>query len=289
MTRGADVPTAVLDAHVHLWDLATRPQPWTAPFPVLHRSFLVDELRTVLHSHGVAAAIVVQAGDTTGETLELLAWAAAEPVLAGVVGWADLDAPQLTRQLERLRGAPGGDRLVGVRHQLQVEPDPRWLARAQVRAGLRELAEHDLVFDVVVSPEQLPLVLETVRTAPSTSFVLDHAGKPPIATGDLRSWRRDLAELAQSPNVAVKLSGLVTEAGPDGWSQDQLQPVIEHVFACFDPSRVMAGSDWPVCLLAAGYAEVQATLQAALALLTEAERAAVLGGTARRWYLRESA
>jgi L-fuconolactonase len=277
-----------VDAHVHLWDLAVRAQPWTEPFPVLHRSFLVDELRAVLRRHGVAAAIAVQAGDTTGETLDLLALADGEPVLAGVVGWVDLTAPDPKERLARLREAPGGARLVGVRHQLQVEPDAHWLAREQVRTNLGELAEHDLLFDVVVSAEQLPLVVETVRATPGTRFVLDHAGKPPLASGDLHAWRRDVAELAQSPNVAVKLSGLVTEAGPAGWSQHQLQPVIEHVLDCFGPYRTMAGSDWPVCLLAADYGAVQTTLKPALDALGEAGQAAVLGGTARHWYLRES-
>ncbi len=279
--------TAVLDAHVHLWDLDAHPQPWTEPFPVLHRSFGVADLRAVLTAHGVDAAIVVQAGDTTGETLDLLELADAEPVLAGVVGWADFTA-DLADDLDRLRAAPGGHRLVGLRHQLQVEPDKRWLARGQVRDGLRALAERDLVFDVVVSPEQLPLVTETVQALPGTSFVLDHAGKPAIAGGDVAAWRADIAALAAAPNVAVKLSGLVTEAGPD-WTQDQLDPVLEHVIDCFGPDRVMAGSDWPVCLLAADYGAVQRTLQPALTRLDPTLQRAIRGGTAARWYLQESA
>jgi L-fucono-1,5-lactonase len=279
--------TAVLDAHVHIWDLSAHPQPWTEGLPLLNRSFLVDELRSVLHANGVDAAIVVQAGDTTGETLDLLAVAGADPVLAGVVGWADFTTSDLPAQLDRLQAAPGGDRLVGLRHQLQVEPDPRWLARDQVRAGLAQLGERGLVFDVVVSPHQLPLVVETVRAVPGTRFVLDHAGKPPLASGDLAAWQADLAALAESPNVAVKLSGLVTEAPSSGWTQQQLDPVIDHVLDRFGPRRVMSGSDWPVCLLAADYAAVQGTLAGALARIDAADRAALLGGTVRRWYLGE--
>ncbi|WP_085872649.1 MULTISPECIES: amidohydrolase family protein [unclassified Nocardioides] len=275
----------VVDAHLHLWDLDAHPQPWTRPWPVLRRSFCVEELRAVLGAHGVGSAIVVQAGDTTGETLDLLVLAASETVIAGVVGWADVRAPDLLVQLDRLVASPGGHRLVGLRHQLQVEPDTRWLARTDVRAGLRRLADRALVFDLVVSPEQLPLVTETVRAVPETSFVLDHAGKPPIAGGDLSAWRRDITALAGLPNVAVKLSGLVTEAAWDTWTQEQLDPVIDHVVDCFGPGRVMAGSDWPVCLLAADYAAVQATLQGLLDRLDPDERRAVLGGTARRWYL----
>lgn len=278
--------TGVLDAHVHLWDLRAHPQPWTESLPLLHRSFLVEELRSVLQAHGVQAAIAVQAGDTTGETVDLLALADTEPVIAGVVGWADLTPANLPAQLDRLRAVPGGHRLVGLRHQLQVEPDPRWLARDQVRTGLTQLGERDLVFDLVVSAHQLPLVVETVAAIPATSFVLDHAGKPPLATGDLSAWRRNISALSASPNVAVKLSGLVTEAAWDSWAQDQLDPVIEHVLDCFGPNRVMAGSDWPVCLLAADYAAVQATLDGALARLDADERSDVLGGTVRRWYLK---
>jgi L-fuconolactonase len=280
--------TAVLDAHVHLWDLAAHPQPWTEPLPRLRRSFFVDELRSVLQGHGVQAAIVVQAGDTTGETVDLLALADTEPVIAGVVGWADLTAADLPAQLDALRAGPGGRRLVGLRHQLQVEPDPRWLERDQVRTGLWQLAARELAFDVVVSSHQLPLVIDTVSALPETRFVLDHAGKPPLTNDDLSAWRSCITALSALPNVAVKLSGLVTEAGWDTWTQAQLDPVIEHVLDGFGPDRAMAGSDWPVCLLAADYGAVQATLQGALTRLDADARASVLGGTARRWYLGEA-
>jgi len=273
----------VIDAHVHLWDLAVRPQPWADPFPALHRSFLLPDLADVLAAHGVDSAIVVQAGDSYDETLDLLASAAASDVLAGVVGWVDLASADASAQRDELRAALGGDKLVGVRHQLQLEPDAGWLSRPAVRSGLAMLAD-DLCFDVVVSPAQLPLVVETARALPDVRFVLDHAGKPGIAGGDLASWRAAIAALAESPNVAAKLSGLVTEADWTSWTQADLEPVIAHVLDAFGPSRVMAGSDWPVCLLAADYSAVQGTLAPALAALTEAERADVLGGTARRWY-----
>lgn len=274
----------VVDAHVHLWDLVARPQLWTAQFPALQRSFLLPELETVLNDHGLDAAVVVQAGDTTGETLDLLALAATTPRLAGVVGWVDLDGPDVLESLAALRAAPGGGKLVAVRHQLQVETDPRYLARPGVRNGLTAVAEAGLAFDVVVSPWQLPLVIETAAVLPGVRFVLDHAGKPPIASGDLGAWRADLARLAELPNVAFKVSGLVTEADWATWTQADLAPVIDHVLACFGAGRTMAGSDWPVCLLAADYATVRATLDPALSRLDAARRGAVLGGSAARWY-----
>ena len=274
----------VIDAHVHLWDLDVRPQPWTDPFPVLRRSFRIDELAEVLAAHGVDAAVVVQAGDTTGEALDLLALAVGTPRLAGVVGWVDLTVADVAQALSTLLCAPGGDKLVAVRHQLQVEPDQAFLARPDVRAGLAAVAAAGRSYDVVISPSQLPLVIETVRALPQLRFVLDHAGKPAIAAARLDQWRTDLAELATAPNVAVKLSGLVTEADWASWTQAQLEPVIDHVLASFGPARVMAGSDWPVCLLAAEYGTVRATLEPMLARLSASERADVLGGTASRWY-----
>ena len=280
--------TRVIDAHVHLWDLAVHPQPWTEPFPALHRSFGIEDLSTVLEEHGVDAAVVVQAGDTTGETVDLLAIAASSARLAGVVGWVDLAGSDVAGTLANLRSAPGGDALVGIRHQLQVEPDPAFLGRREVRAGLAALAAAGVTFDVVVSPSQLPLVIDTVAALPELRFVLDHAGKPSIAGPALAldRWRADLERLAGAPNVAVKLSGLVTEAGKGAWTQHQLDPVIDHVLSCFGPPRVMAGSDWPVCLLAASYGQVQSTLSSALDALNPRGRADVLGGTALAWYPR---
>lgn len=274
----------VIDAHVHMWDLRRRPQPWTEQFPALRRSFLLPELDEVLNAHGVDAAVAVQAGDTTEETLDLLALAATSPALAGVVGWADLERPDVAAAVAALRAAPGGARLVGVRHQLQIEPDPCYLGRPGVRSGLAAVAAAGLAYDVVVSSGQLPLVAETAAALPGVRFVLDHAGKPPIASGELRAWRADLARLAALTNVAVKLSGLVTEADWAGWTQADLAPVVDHVLTCFGADRVMAGSDWPVCLLAAGYGVVRSTLASALGRLDDAGRAAVLGDTAGRWY-----
>ena len=275
---------AVIDAHVHLWDLDVRPQPWTDDLPLLRRSFTVGDLGDVLAANGVDAAIVVQAGDTTDETIDLLAIAATEPRLAGVIGWVDLTASDVDKQIASLRSAPGGGRLVGVRHQLQIEPDPRWLGRSDVRDGLAVVAEAGLVYDVVVSSDQLPLVGETVEAVAGLRFVLDHAGKPPVRSGDLGRWRHDIDALASCPRAAVKLSGLVTEADWATWTQRQIDPVIEHVLAAFGPDRTMAGSDWPVCLLAADYGSAMTTLTSALDRLRPADRESVRGGTAARWY-----
>jgi L-fuconolactonase len=274
----------MIDTHVHLWDLKRRSQPWTRRFPALQRSFWLDDLAELADHHRVDGFVVVQAGDTLGETLELLQLAAESPLIVGVIGWVNLESADIGAQIAQLRLAPGGDTLVGVRHQLQVERDQAWIARPAVRGGLRVLAQAGLSYDIVCAPEQLPTVLSTVEKVPELRFVLDHAGKPPIASGELERWREDLAQLAACPNVAVKLSGLVTEADWTHWTQAQLEPVIDHVLACFGPERTMVGSDWPVCLLAATYGEVLETLAPCLGELPENEVEDLLDKTAWRWY-----
>jgi L-fuconolactonase len=274
-----------IDAHHHVWDLDRRPQPWTDDLPVLRRSFAFDELAPQLCAHDIAATVVVHTVDSLAETHELLALAAAEPQVAGVVGWLDLEAPDLDDTIAAAREGPGGRHLVGARHQLQVEPDKAWLDRPAVRRGLATLARHGLVWDLVISPEQLAGVTGTVAALPEVSFVLDHAGKPPIASGDLGAWRRDLGALANLGNVAVKLSGLVTEASWRAWRIDELRPVATTVLELFGAERAMFGSDWPVCLLAeVDYGHVVAIFDELVAQLTPGEREQVWGGTARAVY-----
>ncbi|MBZ5740977.1 amidohydrolase family protein [Nocardioides mangrovi] len=279
-----------IDAHHHVWDLRDRPQPWTDDLPVLRRSFRFSELATQLAEAEVDGTVVVHTVADPDETRDLLALAAAEPLVLGVVGWFDLEAPDLDETVAAARELPGGRHLVGARHQLQVEPDKAWLDRPAVRRGLRVLARHGLVWDLVVSPEQLPAVTRAVAELPEVSFVLDHAGKPPIARGDLTQWRADLTALAALENVAVKLSGLVTEASWSRWRLADLQPAADTVLDRFGAARTMVGSDWPVCLLAGAEYELVASIGGRLvAGLSDDERAEVEGGTAARWYDLESA
>jgi L-fuconolactonase len=229
------------------------------------------------------ATVLVQTISVADETPELLAIADAEPVIAGVVGWIDLSAPDAADELARLMDGEGGGRLVGIRHQVQEEPDPRWLCRADVRPGLAAVGEAGLAYDLLVKPQQLASAVDIVRALPDMRFVLDHAGKPAIRDRAIQPWQAEIAELAQLPNVAVKLSGLVTEAA-DEWTVEQLRPFVDVLLQAFEPSRIMFGSDWPVCLLAASYREVVAAAQELTAQLSSAERADVFGETAARWY-----
>ncbi|HEY2313777.1 MAG TPA: amidohydrolase family protein [Streptosporangiaceae bacterium] len=272
-----------IDAHHHLWDLDVRDQPWTAELPALRRSFGIDELRPALVASEMDATVLVQTISVADETPELLAIADAEPVIAGVVGWIDLSAPDAADELARLMDGEGGGRLVGIRHQVQEEPDPRWLCRADVRPGLAAVGEAGLAYDLLVKPQQLASAVDIVRALPDMRFVLDHAGKPAIRDRAIQPWQAEIAELAQLPNVAVKLSGLVTEAA-DEWTVEQLRPFVDVLLQAFEPSRIMFGSDWPVCLLAASYREVVAAAQELTAQLSSAERADVFGETAARWY-----
>jgi L-fuconolactonase len=272
-----------IDAHHHVWDLDVREQPWTAELPALRRSFGIDELHPALVANEIDATVLVQTICIADETPELLALAHAEPVIAGVVGWIDLTAPDAADQLAMLRDGEGGRRLVGVRHQVQEEPDPRWLCRADVRRGLAAVGEAGLAYDLLVKPQQLASAVDTARALPDMRFVLDHAGKPGIRDGAMQPWHAELVELARLPNVAVKLSGLVTEAA-DEWTLEQLRPYADVMFQAFEPFRIMFGSDWPVCLLAASYREVVAAAQELTAKLSAAERDDVFGETAARWY-----
>jgi len=276
-------PTRV-DAHHHVWDLAVRDQPWTAGLPPLRRTFRMADLRPWLLRHRIGATIVVQTVTVAAETPELLALAAAEPTIAGVVGWVDLTASGVPQRLAALRELPGGSALVGIRHQVQSEPDPRWLCRPDVRRGLAAVGAAGLVYDLLVVADQLPAVIETVQALPDVRFVLDHAGNPPAGAGSDQMWRSRLGELSKRPNVAVKLSGLLTRAYPGTVTPGQLRSWTDLLLSSFGPDRVMFGSDWPVCTLSASYDEVVQAAERATEALDDSERAEVFGGTARRAY-----
>ncbi|MFC8536520.1 amidohydrolase family protein [Streptomyces sp. NPDC057249] len=276
----------VVDAHHHVWDLAVRDQDWITgeAMAPLRRDFTLADLEPEARAAGVGATVLVQTVTVAGETPELLALADGSELVAGVVGWTDLTAPDIADTLAALRELPGGDRLVGLRHQVQAEPDPEWLLRPEVLRGLAAVADAGLVHDLVILPHQLPAATRAAAALPDLVLVLDHAGKPPIATGRTRPWADDLRALAALPNTVCKLSGLVTEADWHTWTPDDLRPYAETVIDAFGPGRLMFGSDWPVCRLAATYTEVLDTARLLIQDLSDDERAAVLATTAERVY-----
>lgn len=272
-----------IDAHHHVWDLTVRDQPWTAQLPALRRSFSVDDLRPCLRKHAIDATIVVQTVCVAQETPELLALAATDPVIGGVVGWVDLTQPDPKAALALLREGVGGEFLVGIRHQVQDEPDPGFLARADVRFGLRAVADAGLVYELLVRPRQLEACVDVARSLPSLQFVLDHAGKPDVAHQPSSDWVKAMDSLAGLPNVTVKLSGLTSEA-PSSWTTEMLRPFTDVLLSRFGTQRIMFGSDWPVCLLRGDY---DATIDAAERLaqdLVDAELDLIFGGVAATVY-----
>jgi L-fuconolactonase len=256
-----------------------RSQPWVTDKPPLRRSFAFAELAPHLDAHDIDATVVVQTVVEEAETPELLALTAREPRVAGVVGWVDLAAPDCAERIATLRAAPEGDRLVGVRHTVVEEPDPRWLCRPDVRRGLAALGAAGLAYDLIVRADQLPAAIETVAVLPELRFVLDHAGGPDVGGDAFEPWREAMEALGGLPNAAVKLSGLLGEA-----DVDRLVPYADALFAAFGPPRIMYGSDWPVCLLAADYDRVIGAAERLCGSLSPSESALVFGGTAVAWY-----
>jgi L-fuconolactonase len=276
----------IVDAHHHLWDLGVRDQDWiTGPaLAPLRRDFLLDDYRQLAEAHGIAASVVVQTVTVTEETPELLALAAASDLIAGVVGWTDLTAPDIADRIAALTERPGGGKLVSLRHQVQNESDPDWMTRADVLRGLAAVDQAGLVYDLVITHGQFGQAIRAAAAVPGLRFVLDHLGKPPIASGRTEPWAADLRQLAALPNTSAKLSGLVTEADWHRWKVADLRPYAEAALDAFGPDRLMFGSDWPVCTLAGSYSGVLAAARELTEQLTPAEREAVFSGTAATVY-----
>ncbi|MDR0341727.1 MAG: amidohydrolase family protein [Nocardiopsaceae bacterium] len=277
------VPGAgVVDSHHHVWDLAVRPQPWLDQpgLEPLRRAFTEPDLLPQARAAGVTASVVVQTVVEPAETPELLSLAAGSGLVAAVVGWADLRAPDVADTLAALRARPDGSFLRGIRHPLLIENDPEWLLRPDVRRGLGAVAAAGLCFDLAVMPHQLPAAVAAAAAHPGLTFVLDHLGNPePRPAGPDQRWAGLVRQFAALPNTACKLSGILGELDPAG-----LAPYAETVLAAFGPGRLMFGTDWPVCTVSASYAGVVAAGRAVTAGLSPDEREAVLGGTACRVY-----
>jgi L-fuconolactonase len=276
----------IIDAHHHVWDLTVRPQTWISgeALQPLNRSFSADDLAPDARAAGVTATVVVQTVTLPEETPELLALAATGELIAGVVGWTDLTAPDISATLAALREQPGGQYLVGIRHQVQDEPDPQWLRRPEVWRGLIAVAQAGLVYDLVVKPEQLPAAVAAATDLPGLTFVLDHLGKPPVATGALEPWADHVRKLALLPNTVCKLSGLLTEASPGAWRIDDLRPYADAVLDAFGPQRLLYGSDWPVSTLEAGYSDTIRITDQLTDALSADEKDAVFRRNAARIY-----
>jgi len=277
--------SSVVDAHHHLLDPARFGYPWLTPeLAAIDRRFGPDDLASDLAAAGIDRTILVQTIGSLEETRDFLATAAEVPFIGGVIGWVDLTDRGVPGTLDSLRGGPGGEWLVGIRHQVHDEPDPDWLLRPDVRRGLAAIEAADLAYDLLVRPRELPAALIVAREMAGLRFVIDHLAKPPIRSGAREPWARLLRPFGELPNVSCKLSGLVTEADPATWQVADLAPYVEVALEAFGPGRLLFGSDWPVCLLAAPYADVAGAARDLTADLSIAERAAVFGGAAEATY-----
>ncbi|MEW6641612.1 MAG: amidohydrolase family protein [Pseudomonadota bacterium] len=271
-----------IDAHQHFWHLSRGDYGWLTPANgPIYRDFAPIDLAPHLADHGIAASILVQAAPTEAETAFLLAIARATDFVAGVVGWTDFDAPDAAIAIAGLAVDP---LLVGLRPMVQDIAADDWLGRAALAPAFDAMIAHRLVYDALLKPRHLQRLITVLDRHPQLTVVIDHAAKPAIGAGDDDAWRADIAAAARYPNVACKLSGLVTEA-PTNWHIDDLRPYAEHLLACFGPQRLIWGSDWPVVTLAADYGRWLATAEHLMAALDADARAAVFGGNARRVYL----
>ncbi|MCR3747536.1 amidohydrolase family protein [Lentzea californiensis] len=273
----------IVDAHHHLWDLSVRDQDWITdpPMGVIRRSFLEPDF--VAAAPEVSASVLVQTVCVAEETPEFLAIAASSGVVGAVVGWTDLTSPAAGDELAALVDRPDGSWLRGIRHQVQSEPDPEWLCRKDVWHGLAAVGAHGLVYELLTLPHQMPAARRTVAALPQVEFVVDHCSKPAIGS-DPGEWAELIRALAAHENVTCKLSGLVTEADWKSWDVVSLRPYFEVVLDAFGPERLMFGSDWPVCLLAATYEEWLGAARELVSELSPGEQAAIFSETARRVY-----
>jgi len=280
--------TLRVDAHQHFWNRAKADYPWLSPAsPALYADFFPSDLEPLLRAAGIHQSVLVQAANSSDDTVAMLTQAEEHDWIGGVVGWVPLlDHALARRALERYTRHP---KFRGVRHLIHDEPDPDWIIQPAALDGLRLLAEFGLTFDVVaVYPNHLKHVPALAEQVPGLPLIIDHLAKPPIRDRQMGAWAEQLALAAQYPQVYAKISGLNTAAAP-GWSAADLRPYIDFAIEKFGPGRVLWGSDWPVCNLQGDYAQAWNESVKALAGLSPADRDLILGGTAARVYRLTSA
>jgi L-fucono-1,5-lactonase len=272
----------LIDAHQHFWKYTPEEYSWIDDsMSVLRTDFLPSQLEQETKALGFVGAISVQARQTLEETEWLLNLAQQHEFIRGVVGWVPLTLPDIRDLLDAFSE---NLKLKGIRHVLQSEPDDNYMLRDEFNAGISCLEEFGLVYDILIFERHLPQTIAFVDRHPNQTFVLDHIAKPRVREGVLSPWRENLRQLAERPNVFCKISGMVTEAGHNSWTEEQLAPYFEVVLNAFNPGRLMFGSDWPVCLAATTYSNWFSLLSRQIQSLSESERDSILGRTAVRVY-----
>src|SRR6266852_1009620 len=271
-----------IDSHQHFWRYDAVRDAWiTDAMAVLRRDFLPEHLAAELTANGMDASVAVQADQSEAETMFLLDLAEKNKRVAGVVGWVELRSPHIAERLEYFSHF---SKLCGFRHIAQGEPDDRFLAREDFVKGVAQLRSFDFTYDIHVYPKQLPAAIELVARLPEQRFVADHVAKPEIKSGKTSPWAAQMKEMAQNKNVFCKLSGLVTEADWKHWKAGDFKPHLDVVFDAFGAERLMFGSDWPVCLLAATYRQVKQLIEEYVKGFSQSDKDKIFGGNAARFY-----
>ena len=262
-----------IDSHHHIWDLNVRPQTWMQgdELKPISRTILMNELEPELEKASVDYTVVVQTVPLIDETPELLDLSMSHPKVCAVVGWLDLESSDIRPQLDKYLSHKGGDKLVSIRDMAQDKSDPNWLLREDVVSNIHRVGEYGLTFDILTRPPQLAAAVEMVKRSPNNIFVLDHISKPYMAKGEFQPWADQISEISSHENVSVKVSGLFTEASWSNWSNQTFRPYFDHILKSFSPSRMMFGSDWPVCLLAATYSQTINLMEELTSQLSKAE------------------
>ena len=282
MAEGEKVVPETIDSHVHLWRYSPLEYGWIdEEMQELRRDFLPADLTVAMATAGVDGAIAVQARQTMEETHWLLDLADQTDAIRGVVGWAPIAGEEFPGVMEEFDGR---EKLKGLRHVIQDEKDEHYILREDFNSGIRTLLGSGLVYEILIYERHLADAILFVDEHPEQVFVLDHIAKPLIGRGQIEPWAERMRELGQRENVWSKVSGLVTEADWKTWTPETLKPYLDVAVEAFGPERLMAGSDWPVCLVASGYAQWFEVLRGYFAGFSEAERARVFGGTAIEVY-----
>ena len=272
----------IIDAHQHFWKYNIEDYAWIDDeMNVLRKDFMPEDLGIVLKDNNVDGCIAVQARQTEEETAFLVKLSQNHTFIRGVVGWIDLCSPDID---ERLAFFSQSTEIKGYRHVVQAEPDPNFMKRDDFRNGLSELSKYELCYDVLIFPHQLEAALDTIQRFPSLNFVIDHMAKPYIKEGQKGDWPRYIRAIGELENAYCKISGIVTEADWHAWNYDQIKPWLDVVFSAFDTTRIMFGSDWPVCLLAGSYAQVKGIIDRYLMGFSDVIRADIMGRNAARFY-----
>jgi L-fuconolactonase len=271
-----------IDSHQHFWHYNPQRDPWiTNQMAVLKRDFLPEDLIPELRTNHVQGCIAVQADQSEQETMFLLDLATRFSEIKGVVGWVDLCSPDLPGRLGYFSRF---EKLRGLRHVVQSEPDDRFMLREDFVAGVSALQRFNLTYEILIYPKQLAAAIELVAKMPQQRFVIDHMAKPEIRSRTISPWKQQIREIAAAPNVYCKLSGLITEADWHNWREADFRPYLDVVFDAFGPDRLMFGSDWPVCLLAGSYKMVQSLVANYIRDLPAAQQENVFGLNAVRFY-----